>query len=65
MVLCLTVECSKRTGRDKDVSFYRAPVIIRNEGELTEELTTERRRKWISAINRDNTTEKKMENDRV
>ena len=40
-------------------------MIIRNEGELTEELTTERRRKWISAISRDDITEKKMENDRV
>ena len=59
------VGCSKRSGRDKDVSFYRVLVIIRNEGELTEELTTERRRKWISAISRDDITEKKMENDRV
>ena len=59
------VGCSKRSGHDKDVSFYRVPVIIRNEGELTEELTTERRRKWISAISRDDITEKKMENDRV
>ena len=65
MVLCLMVGCSKRSGRDKDVSFYRVPVIIRSEGELTEELTTERRRKWISAISRDDITEKKMENDRV
>ena len=59
------VGCSKRSGRDKDVSFYRVPLIIRNEGELAEELTTERRRKWISAISRDDITEKKMENDRV
>ena len=58
------VGCFKRSGRDKDVSFYRVPVII-SEGELTEELTTERRRKWISAISRDDITEKKMENDRV
>ena len=61
----IKIGCSKRSGRDKDVSFYRVPVIIRNEGELTEELTTERRRKWISAITRDDITEKKMENDRV
>ena len=59
------VGCSKRSGRDKDVSFNRVPVIIRNESELTEKLTTERRRKWISAISRDDITEKKMENDRV
>ena len=57
--------CSKRSGRDKDVSFYRGPVIIRNEDELNEELTTERRRKWISAISRDDIAKKKMENDRV
>ena len=54
--LVLNGRMFKRTGRDKDVSFYRVPVIIRNEGEPTEELTTERRRKWISAIGRDNIT---------
>ena len=59
------VGCSTRSGHDKYVSFYRVPVIIRNEGELTEELTTEQRRKWISAISRDDITKKKIENDRV
>ena len=28
MVLCIVVGCSKRSGRDKDVSFFRIPTII-------------------------------------
>lgn len=47
------------------LSFSRVPTIITNEGEAMEELTRERRRRWISALSRDDLTEKKLANDRV
>ena len=33
MVLCIVVGCSKRSGRDKDVSFFRIPTIISHRTE--------------------------------
>ena len=45
--------------------FSRVPTIITNEGEAMEDLTRERRRRWISALSRDDLTEKKLANDRV
>ena len=64
MVLCLMVDSSNRSGRDK-VSFNRVPTVIRDQGEFMEELTAERRRKWISAISRHDLTDKILESDRV
>ena len=65
MVLCLFVDCHARSGRDRDVSFFRVPVIDKNHGEEAEELSTERRTKWIAAISRDDLTEQILKNDRV
>ncbi|EDO41516.1 predicted protein, partial [Nematostella vectensis] len=47
------------------LKFYRVPAIINHQGQQTELLTTERRRKWISAISREDITDKKLANDRV
>ena len=65
MVLCLFVDCHSRSGRDRDVSFFRVPVIDKNHGEEAEELSTKRRTKWIAAISRDDLTEQILKNDRV
>ena len=65
MVLCLFVDCHSRSGRDRDVSFFRVPVIDKNHGEEAEELSTKRRMKWIAAISRDDLTEQILKNDRV
>ena len=65
MVLCLFVDCHARSGRDRDVSFFRVPVIDRNHGEEAEELSIERRTKWIAAISRDDLTEQIVKKDRV
>ena len=43
MVLCVVFGCSKRSGRDKDVSFYRIPKVIKNKGEDMEKLSRKRR----------------------
>ena len=64
MVLCMIVGCSNKSGRHK-VSFYRVPTVVKNQDEFMEELTAERRRKWISAISREDPTDQILENDRV
>ena len=33
MVLCVVLGCSKRSGRDKDISLFRLPRIINSRGE--------------------------------
>ena len=53
MVLCLFVDCHARSGRDKDVSFFRVLSIDTNHGEEAEELSFERQTQWIAAISRD------------
>lgn len=65
MVLCLFVDCHSRSGRDKDISFFRVPSIVTNHGEEAEELSLERRTQWIAAISRDDLTEQILKNDRV
>ena len=59
------IDCGKNTQRDHDVQFFRVPVVVKHQGEEVEELSSERRRKWIAAINRQDLTEKTLENDRV
>lgn len=78
MVLCLIVSCGFRSGTRKSkeqvewenskgvkTSFYRVPSIIRHQGDLTLSRSEERRRKWLTAISRDDLTEQKLQNDRV
>lgn len=56
--MCLIVGCSRKTGRDKGIQLYRVPAVVTNQGPEVEELSIERRRRWISAISRDDLTEK-------
>ena len=65
MVLCVVVGCSKRFGRDKDVSFYRIPKIIRNRGEETRMLSERRRNGFVAAISRGDITAEILNHDRV
>ena len=65
MVLCLFVDCHARSGRDRNVSFFRVPVIDKKNGEEAEELSTEHWTKLITAISRDDLTEQILKNDRV
>ena len=65
MVLCVVVGCSKRSGRDKDVSFYRLPKITSSKGPGVLELSKKRRAGYIAAISRGYLTEKIQANDRI
>ena len=65
MVLCVVVGCSKRSGRDRDVSFYRIPKVIKSRGEEREQLSEKRRSGFLAAIMRADLTEKILVNDRI
>ena len=69
MVICLVISCGNKTGKKRSnvekVRFFRVPRVIVNQGEYTEELTSERRRMWISAISREDLTDDILERDRV
>ena len=65
MVLCLVVGCSRRTGQDKDVSFYRLPRVITSRGKQGYELNKKRRARFLVTISRDHLTKTKLENDRI
>lgn len=64
-VFCLVFNCSNKKSKRKDLTFCRVPKIIKNQGEETEILSTERRRRWLTAISRDDLTDKILEYDRV
>ena len=65
MVLCVVFRCSKRSGRDKDVSFYRIPKIVSSKGPELLSLSTRRREGYLKAISRVGLTEKILKNDRI
>ena len=54
MVLCLIVGCGYKTGKIRPTTekenFFRVSRVVVNQGEYMEELTGERRRRWISAF---------------
>ena len=66
MVLCVVIGCSKRSGRDKDVSFYRIPKVVSHRGEQEHELTKRRRAGFLAAIFKGGLIGTRiLENDRI
>lgn len=65
MVLCVILGCSSRSGRDKDVSFFRIPAVIATRGSAEKELTQRRRDGYLAAISREHITDKILKNDRI
>ena len=65
MVLCIVVSCGSKSSKHK-VTFSKIPKIVTNQGEEWEELTRERRNRWISAVSRgDAETKDILESERV
>lgn len=63
---CIVFGCSKHSGKDKGLNFYRIPAVVTREGEEEEELSKERRERWILAISRDDLSWKDvLKNERV
>ena len=65
MVLCVVFGCSKRSGRDKDVSFYRIPKVVSRKGPEILSLSKRRREGYLKTISRVGLTEKILSNDRI
>ena len=57
MVHCIVFGCGNKSGRHS-INFSKIPKIVTNQGEEWEELTRERRNRWISAVSRDDTEAK-------
>ena len=53
MVLCVVIGCTKRSERNKDVSFHRIPAIIRHTDKRDFELSKKRREGFFAAISRE------------
>ena len=47
MVLCVVIGCSKRSDRDKDVSFHRIPAVIRHTDKRDFELSKKRKEGFL------------------
>ena len=58
-------DCANRSGRDKGVYFARVSSVATNQGKEEENLSRERRSRWISAISRDDLAGHILENDHV
>ena len=66
MVMCVVIGCSKRSGRDKDASFYRIPKVMSEKGlQNLLELSKRRRAGYLAAISRVGVAEKILCNDRI
>lgn len=65
-MICCILGCSKRSGRDKDILFYRIPAILTNRGRKIFDLSKKRREKYLSAIHRqDLVTAEAIDNARI
>ncbi len=65
MVLCLVVGCHNRSGRDKGVSFFRVPAILKHRGSQDLELSRKRCNRFFAAVSRKDITESVLSNDRI
>ena len=53
MVICVVIGCSKRSERDKDVSFHRIPAVSDHQGVADHDLRKRRRDGYLAAISRE------------
>ena len=65
MVICIVVGCSKRSDRDKDISFYRIPSVRKGRSEKEFELSKKWREGFLAAISRADLMTSKLENGRI
>ena len=66
MVVCIIAGCTKRTGRDKDVKFFRIPTIRAGRSDPKElELSIRRRQGYLAAISRYDLTNDALESSKI
>lgn len=49
---CIIVDCSSNSRKDTAIGFFKIPSIVDKQGEEAEELSRERRERWILEISR-------------
>lgn len=65
MVLCIVVGCGSKSGKHS-VTFNCIPKVVTSQGEEWEDLTRERRNRWIAAVSRDDVKSKNiLDSERV
>ena len=65
MVHCIVVGCGRKSG-ESNAKFSKIPKVVSNQGQEWEELTRERRNRWILAVSGGDTAEKDiLESERV
>lgn len=57
---CCVVGCTNRVRRDNGKRFFRFPKVNKNHLPTLQKLTSERREKWISAVNRKSSSGKEI-----
>ena len=65
MSMCLIVGCSRKSSGARGIRLCRVPAVVTSHGPEVEELSIERRRRWISAISCHDLTDKILNNNRV
>ena len=65
MVICVVIGCSKRSDRDKGISFYRIPTVVTSRSTKELELSQRRRRGFLSAISRADLSDKQACSSRI
>lgn len=65
MVICCVIGCSKRSDRDKDVSFCRIPSATKYYGEREYELRKKRQDGYLAAISRQDIDVNSLEKYRI
>ena len=49
---CIIVDCSSNSRKDTAIGFFKIPSIVDKQGDEAEELSRERRERWILEISR-------------
>ena len=65
MVICMVISCSMQSDRDKGISFYRIPAVIRDCYECELELSIRRRDGFLAAVSREDIDIKGLEKYRI
>ena len=65
MVICMVIGCSMWSDRDKGISFYRIPAVIRHCSERELELSIRRRDEFLAAVSREDIDIKRLEKYRI
>ena len=63
--VCCVVSCSNTQKKSGNVSLFRIPAVVGNQGETIRQLSQERRRLWLNAIRRSDDSWRKTEYWRV